>query len=95
MGEKRKIERLQRHVNTLQKQVERLTAENEALKNTNEALKLRISESDDVLNEFKEMLDRAREAKNAYSSALSELLKLKSDYIKDFNVQMKRIKKQK
>lgn len=95
MGEKRKIEKLQKHIDTLQKQVERLTAENESLKNINESLKLKLSESDSVIKEFEEMLSNAHKAKDAYSNAMSELLQLKADYIKDFNNQLKRIKKQK
>lgn len=95
MNERRKIEKLQKHVETLQKQVDRLTAENDKLRNENEAIKLKIDESDSVISEFEEMLRNTRKAKEAYSSAMSELLNIKTDFIKDFNGQLRRIKKQK
>lgn len=83
------------HVETLQKQVDRLTKENESLRNSNDALRLQIAESDNVISEFEEMLKNTRKAKEAYSSAMSELLQIKADYNKDFRNQLKRIRKQK
>lgn len=95
MGEKRKIEKLQRHIDTLQNKIERLEAENRRLKDENEALALKISESESIVKELKNLSKENRESRDAYNKALAEINQLRIDYIKEFESHLKRIRKQK
>lgn len=90
-----KDNKLLNHIETLQKKVDKLTEENTLLKRENAALVERVQLCNSAIKEAEANIKEARRLQEELKDTIREAQELKIKYRKEFEEQLKRIKRQK